>query len=278
MPAETGSPQKAARRASRGLGAGPASLLLSSAHEGLSPPRLWLGTPAFSHIAGWPQARGAGKAPHSSVSPGGHLGESGGRPSATPSFQAGEACDVLTRNWGGSQQAQAASGGEGVARRLEVAASELAPRAVKQVGAVASLSVRPRGASACVQRLHPTGWRTPAEGDNVAGDPNPADPAGCSCWGCSGFLSIQRSAWLHFSSHPRLAAIFTYLRQKELSVGGQIIFSFISPVTELKWQEVFHGLTLWCSAASFCSRLLGNKKQPPQTQLKRERDGKKGTA
>lgn len=52
--------------------------------------------------------------------------------------------------------------------------------------------------------------------------PTPADR---SFWGCRGFLSIRdQSAWLRFQQSPSISkAILTYLRQKELSVGGQII-------------------------------------------------------
>lgn len=42
---------------------------------------------------------------------------------------------------------------------------------------------------------------------------------------CRGFLSIPaQAARLHFQQSPSISkAIFTYLRQKELRVGGQII-------------------------------------------------------
>ena len=58
---------------------------------------------------------------------------------------------------------------------------------------------------------------------------------------CRGFLSIPaQAARLHFQQSPSISkAIFTYLRQKELRVGGQIISLFISAVRELKWQGFF---------------------------------------
>lgn len=106
-----------------------------------------------------------------------------------------------------------------------MAASELALRAVQEVGAVASLSERLRA-----PRPGPAPPSLPAGGDlrkegRHAAMTGPCRPGGPLLLGLLRLpLHRDQSAWLHFQQSPSISkAIFTYLRQKELSVGGQII-------------------------------------------------------
>lgn len=105
-------------------------------------------------------------------------------------------------------------------------ASELAQRAVGAVGVVAS-------PSACWGALQPRPMlpSLPAGGDlRKTGQEGSVTLASELCqpvevWPLSGFLSIlAQSTRLCFQQSPSISkAIFTYLRQKELRVGGQII-------------------------------------------------------
>lgn len=111
-----------------------------------------------------------------------------------------------------------------------MAAFELAQRAVRVAGVVAS-------PSACWGALQPRPVvpSLPAGGDLRRMGQEGLVTLGCLSTGlpaygglhrgCRGFLSIPaQAARLHFQQSPSISkAIFTYLRQKELRVGGQII-------------------------------------------------------
>lgn len=158
----------------------------------------------------------------------GHLGRKHGCPSAPPGPC--EACLSLPGT-GKRRTIPGCSCRWGSGRRhLGVAVSELAPGVV---GAAASLYAHHQALPPC-----PAPPSLPAGGDlrkMGPGRPLTPGPALASC-----DPICYQSVRLYSQQSPSISkAIFPYLRQKELSVGGQII-SLISPVTELKWQEVFH--------------------------------------